>query len=373
MTTKARINIQVVANTAAARKEKRNGRDVMVVPSATLPDDVIMNRIKYPKDVIARTYKSLENTPAPFGHPKIGNKFVSARDPEGLNISYIGAWNANVRRENGRVFLDKIIDIEVANQSENGRAVLAAIENKKVVHTSTGLIASMTPIANQSDYDHEVTDMVFDHDAILLNEIGAATPAQGVGMLVNSEGQQEEILVINSAIESAEQDLTWALESVVRAVDKAQKAPMIERIKRMVLDAITTESPVANTKTKEAEMDKKEVSDLLNEQFKTFGETLTKSIGEAIGNAVKPLVDAHTATLANQKATEDAEKATLVEKIVKANMMTEPVAKELTLNALREVVKAIPETKQPPSIVGNTGLPVGTEDVMKAYQVPKGE
>lgn len=375
MTKQARINITVVANTAAARKEKIDGRDVMVVPSATLPDDVVMNRIKYPADVIARTFKSLENTPAPFGHPKIGGKFVSARDPRAINISYIGAWNANVRRENGRVFLDKMIDIEVANRTEDGKAVLKAIENKQVIHTSTGLVAALQPVANQVDYDSEVVDMVFDHDAILLNEKGAATPEQGVGMLVNAEGETEEVPVINSSIDAAEQDLQWALESVVRAVDKAKKAPIIDRIKQVVLDMIKSESaePVAN-ETKETEMDEKKLSEVLNASFATLGESLTKSIGEAVGNAVKPLVDAHQAMVANQKAAEDAEKATLVEKIVKANMMTEPVAKELTLNALREVVKAIPETKQAPALNAN-GQPVvnGASDRAAAYKVPQGD
>ena len=42
-----RVNIRCLANTAAIRREKRNGRDVIVVPSATMPDDVIMNGIRY--------------------------------------------------------------------------------------------------------------------------------------------------------------------------------------------------------------------------------------------------------------------------------------------------------------------------------------
>jgi hypothetical protein len=375
MTEKARINIQVVANTAEIREETRNGRKVIVVPSATLPDDVVMNRIKYPADVIGRTYKSLENTPAPFGHPKVGGKFVSARDPEAINISHIGAWNANVRRENGRVFLDKIIDVEVANQTENGKKVLAAINEKKPIHTSTGLIASLIPVANQNGYDKEVVDMVFDHDAILLNEAGAATPEQGVGMLVNADGSTEDLPVINSAVARADEDLDWALQSLASAVDKRKKAPIIDRIKQMVLDMIKSEDePVKNTTDNEdSEMDEKKLTEVVNAQFATFGAELTKSISEAIGNAVKPLVDAQVAMVANQKAQEEAEKAELVSKVVAANMLTEVVAKELTLNALREMVKVIPENKA--AAVLNTQAKPGasSENVLNAYQVPKGE
>ncbi|PLU56884.1 hypothetical protein BMJ22_34025, partial [Sinorhizobium medicae] len=122
-----RVNVRSVANTKAVRKEKRNGRDVVIVPSATLPDDIIMNGIRYPADEIAKSFVGLNRTPAPLGHPMINGKFVSARDPEGINVGYIGAWNENVRRENGRVFLDKVIDIEVANRSPGGKEVLAAI------------------------------------------------------------------------------------------------------------------------------------------------------------------------------------------------------------------------------------------------------
>lgn len=375
MTDKARIHISAVVNAAEIREETRNGRKVIIVPSATLPDDVIMNRIKYPAEVIGKTFKSLENTPAPFGHPKIGNNFVSARDPEAINISYIGAWNANVRRENGRVFLDKIIDVEVANQSENGKKVLAAINAKKPIHTSTGLVASMIPVVNQEGYDKEVVDMVFDHDAILLNEAGAATPDQGVGMLVNADGSTTEMPVINSVVAEADRDIDWALQSLASAVDKRKKAPIIDRIKQKVLEMLgSDDEPVTNsTDNEELEMDEKKLTEVVNAQFTAFGAELTKTIGEAIGNAVKPLVEAHTAVVANQKAQEEAEKADLVSKVVAANTLTEAVAKELTLNALRELVKTIPENKTAPVLNTMAKPNVTTPDVLNAYQVPKGE
>jgi hypothetical protein len=49
-----RVNVRSLANMKAVRKEKRNGRDVVIVPSATLPDNVIMNGILYPADEIGR-------------------------------------------------------------------------------------------------------------------------------------------------------------------------------------------------------------------------------------------------------------------------------------------------------------------------------
>lgn len=142
-----RVNIRSLANAGAIRREKRNGRDVVIVPSATLPDDIVMNDIMYPADEIAKSFASLERTPAPLGHPMINGAFVSARDPEGINLGWIGAWNENVRRENGRVFLDKVIDVETASRSDGGKRVLEAIDNGGPIHTSTGLLALLEAVS----------------------------------------------------------------------------------------------------------------------------------------------------------------------------------------------------------------------------------
>ena len=34
-----RVNVRTALNTAKVRREKLNGRDVLIVPSATMPDD----------------------------------------------------------------------------------------------------------------------------------------------------------------------------------------------------------------------------------------------------------------------------------------------------------------------------------------------
>lgn len=342
MSKTVRVNIRSVANTRAVRKEKRNGRDVVIVPSATLPDDIVMNGIKYPAAEIEKSFKGLERTPAPLGHPKINGKFVSARDPEGINIGHIGAWNENLRREMGRVFLDKVIDVEVANRSEGGQAVLAAIEKGEPVHTSTGLLCLLDAANGDVDYKHTAREIEFDHDAILLDEEGAATPEMGVGMLVNAKGENEEIEVINSALAEADRDLDWALDSAVRALEKRQRAPLIERIKTALIEAFGSErEPSANEKEADMTVSKEQFDalsakvDTLSEGFGKIGET----IGAAVANAVKPLVDAQTEMAAKQKAKDDAELADLQAKIVKANIMTEDEAKELTLNAARALAK----------------------------------
>lgn len=334
-----RVNIRTAVNAAAIRRERRAGRDVVIVPSATLPDDVVMNGIRYPAAEIEKSYRTLDGTPAPLGHPTVEGAFISASDPRGMVRGFVGAWNENVRREGGRVLLDKVIDVQFASQLDGGKAVLNAIEKGEPIHTSTGLIGE---VVNAEDNAADgatriISNMVFDHDAILLGEEGAATPDQGVGMLVN--GQSVE--VVNSDLEDrAERELDWAVEQVARAMEARAKLPMMARIKETLLSLLgagngaTTED---ETNPKEPEMA------VTDEQFKALSETVNalseqfKTIPDAIANAVKPLIDAQAEAVANAKAKEDAEKAELVNKIVKANLLTEDAAKAMPMNALKEL------------------------------------
>lgn len=355
---KVRVNVRSVMNAAAVRKIKRNGRDLVIVPSATLPDDIVMNGIKYPADEIEASFMTLNRTPAPLGHPIVNGKFVSARDPEGINVGYIGAWNENVRREGGRVLLDKVIDVEVANRTDGGKAVLAAINAGGPVHTSTGLVANLEAVANEESHKHIARKIIFDHDAILLNEDGAATPDQGVGMLVNASGEAEEIEVVNSYLNDMDQDLDWAVDSVARALKKRQEAPMLARLKAALIDAFTGFGREPSLNTKEDDMTvSKEQFDALSAEVKTLSEGIGNTIATAVANAIKPLTDNITALQNAQKAKDDEEKAALVNAIVKANLLDEATAKELTLNAARALAEKAKPGKAAPLngkvVIGN--------------------
>ncbi|MCA0343132.1 MAG: hypothetical protein LCH99_25795 [Proteobacteria bacterium] len=374
MSNQVRVNVRTLANVKAARKEKRNGRDVVIVPSATLPDDIVMNGIKYPAAEIAKSFKGLERTPAPLGHPTINGKFVSALDPEGLNLGYVGAWNENVRREKGRVFIDKVIDVEVANRSEGGQAVLAAVEAGTAIHTSTGLLCTLEAVNGAADHKHIARDIHWDHDAILLNDTGAATPEQGVGMLVNkASGEVEEIEVINSAIQEAERDIDWAMDSLARALEKRQRAGLLDKLKAAILDALGISERESSTNRKEDDMP---VSDeqfkSLSDEVKTLSEGMGK-IGETITNAVKealkPVLDQQEAMVANQKAKDDAEKAELEAKVVKANLLDEENAKATPLNTLRALAKNAEPGKAAPL---NSAFK-GTGGDKPGFKLPKGD
>ena len=353
-----RVNIRSIANVANVRKEVRNGREVLIVPSATLPDNVVMNGIRYTAAEIAKSFGSLNKTPAPYGHPRINGKFVSARDPEGINIGWIGAHNENARQENGRVLLDKVIDVEVANRSEQGKAVLAAIDAGEPVHTSTGLLCELDPVEGEEGITANARNIFFDHDAILLNEEGAATPEQGVGMLVNAQGEQEEIDVINSSLmEDYERELDWAGMRLLDAADRLEKATVWERIKAAILGAMPTERETAQNAKEHRPMTEAEKQQLdeVSAKVNALSETIANmNIAEAVANAIKPLTDNLEALENAQKAKDEAELATHIETIVKANVLDEESAKELTLNAARKLA----EKAKPGKAAGLNGAPL---------------
>lgn len=190
------VNITTKVNSQSIRRETYNGREHLVLPSYTLPANVVMNGGLYTQEQIDAHYKGLEGTLAPLGHPQVNGQFVSAFSPEGINAGHIGAWNRNVKKSGNRIYLEKWVDVARANESEGGRELLervAAIERGEDVppiHTSVAaFLDQLEPNDQQRATGAEwVADIHgMDHDAILLHEVGAATPEQGVGLMVNAD------------------------------------------------------------------------------------------------------------------------------------------------------------------------------------------
>ena len=196
-----RVNLSTVVQPSLIREELYNNRLFIVLPSKTLPDNIVMNDMLYPASEIAASFKGLEGTPAPLGHPVVNGEYVPATHPEAYLFS-VGALNKNVRRENGSVYIEKWIDKAYAQQV--APELMAAINEGKPISTSTGLLCDRYPVIGKA-YSFEARNMRFDHDAILLHETPAAGIEQGVGMLINQQ------FVINAVLDQSEADKREAL------------------------------------------------------------------------------------------------------------------------------------------------------------------
>lgn len=190
------VNITAKVNSQSIRREVYNGREHIVIPSYTLPANVIMNNELYPESEINAHYQGLEGTLAPLGHPTVNGQFVSAFSPEGINVGYAGAWNRNVKKSGNRIYVEKWVDVLKANESENGRELIERIEaiergeDVPPIHTSVAVFRDQLPASDEQKAmgaNHVVKIHSMDHDAILLHEVGAATPEQGVGLMVNAD------------------------------------------------------------------------------------------------------------------------------------------------------------------------------------------
>lgn len=203
-----RVNVLTVVNSASnITTETIDGKPHIVVRGITpVVDDIVMNRKLYPAAEIEKAYNTLERNPMPLGHPKVDGKHVSARDVRAVNEYHVGAWLQNVSHNDGKVTGDMYVNRQYAESSEKGKRLINRLDemiagtNSEPIHISTGLLYSGIAANGESKgkkYNEIATNMMFDHVAVLLDEPGAGTPSEGVGIFVNSEGEETEIEVCN--------------------------------------------------------------------------------------------------------------------------------------------------------------------------------
>ena len=205
-----RVNVLTVVNSASnITTETIDGKPHIVVRGITpVVDDIVMNRKLYPAAEIEKAYNTLERNPMPLGHPKVDGKHVSARDVRAVNNYHVGAWLQNVSHKDGKVTGDMYVDRQYAESSDKGKRLVNRLDemsagtNSEPIHISTGLLYSGIAANGESKgkkYDEIATNMNFDHVAVLLDEPGAGTPGEGVGIFVNAEGDEQEIELANLA------------------------------------------------------------------------------------------------------------------------------------------------------------------------------
>lgn len=203
-----RVNVLTVVNSASnITTETIDGKPHIVVRGITpVVDDIVMNRKLYPAAEIEKAYNTLERNPMPLGHPKVDGKHVSARDVRAVNEYHVGAWLQNVSHKDGKVTGDMYVNRQYAESSEKGKRLINRLDemlagtNSDPIHISTGLLYSGIAANGESKgkkYNEIATNMMFDHVAVLLDEPGAGTPEEGVGIFVNAEGDETEIEVCN--------------------------------------------------------------------------------------------------------------------------------------------------------------------------------
>lgn len=180
-----------------------NGQEHYVIRGVVpIVDDIVMNGGLYPAEEINKSFKTMERKLMPIGHPMVNGKYVPSTDPEALNTYYAGAWAQNVSKANDKVVMDVYVNKAMADTKPDGKRLIQRLddmmsgENIDPIHVSTGLLLNKEQRAGESKgkkHSWVAHNLDFEHTAILLDEPGAGTPEEGVGMFVNADGKEADV------------------------------------------------------------------------------------------------------------------------------------------------------------------------------------
>ena len=396
------VNIASLVVNSDIRTEVIEGVSFTVIPSKTLPKDVVMNSIMYPSEEVEAAISTLDMSPVTIGHPVVNGKFAPASDPiSQAAYGILGAHNrVKGKTDDGRWVVEKLIPTEQLQNTERGKKLAEAIKHKRPIHTSTGVYLTKEPEIGVNAMGQEYTSRAkidrFDHDAILLNERGAATPEQGVGIFVNASGESEETEVMYVNLSSGDdfsmssngmrmklqdaarkqfnpeddddmwlyvedfnetkaivcqKDKQFAVEykmvgdeiEFVGELKKVESAgfkftEVIGRIVDKVISVVKSEpsdeSQTVNKNREGNEVDETKVQEMIANALAAKEAEKAQAIKDAVEQGIA------AALAANAQTQAEAEKAQLVEQVVNAKLLPEDAAKECGIAALKAMLES---------------------------------
>lgn len=416
------VNISSLVVNSDIRTETIEGVEFTVIPSRTLPKDVVMNSIMYPSEEVEDAISTLDMSPVTIGHPVVNGKFAPASDPiSQAAYGILGAHNrVKGKTDDGRWVVEKLIPTEQLQNTERGKKLAEAIKHKRPIHTSTGVYLTKEPEIGVNAMGQEYTSRAkidrFDHDAILLNEVGAATPEQGVGLFVNEAGEKEETEVMYVNLSSGDdfsmssngmrmklqdaarkqfnpeedddmwiyvedfnetkaivcqKDKQFAVEykmvgdeiEFVGELKKVESAGfkfteviglIVDKVISVVKSEPSDESQTVNKNREGNEVDETKVNEMIANALAAKEAEKAQAIKDAVEQGVA------AALAANAQTQAEAEKAQLVEQVVNAKLLPEDAAKECGIAALKAMLEG--NSQGQPAMGLRRGVPSNQDD-----------
>lgn len=185
------------------RNEKLEGKDQIVVPVVMLVEGVLngsQGPLFYPKEELAKTPVVWNGRPIVVYHPTMNGEACSAGMPEIFNQQKVGVI-MNTRYESGALKAEAWLDKDKLTSVDS--RILGNIQSAKITEVSTGVFTDneMTPGEWKGRaYNGIARNYRPDHLAILPDQVGACSVADGAGLLRN---QQQSFSDIREAIRSA--------------------------------------------------------------------------------------------------------------------------------------------------------------------------
>lgn len=216
------------AHMIANRAEQRtlDGRTYLVAPIVALVAGVINGELVTVEELSAFA-EAWNGRPTPLRHPQDSDgRYISANSPDVIESSVIGQV-FGMRVEGDRLLGEMWLDVEKCNRlGGDALHALNRLQRGEVLEVSTGYFCSVEPVSgvfNGKAYTAIQRDLRPDHVAILPDEVGACSIADGCGVgrfnqingeeAVNcdcdklkeatvSEGKEEKVVRANEEIDA---------------------------------------------------------------------------------------------------------------------------------------------------------------------------
>jgi len=178
-----------------SRKEILNGIEYVVAPITMMVPGILkgsQGAMYYPESEIKKHVEIWNNVPVTLNHPYKNGKTASAREPSVIDSQGLGRI-FNTKFAKGKLVAEAWIDI--ARASKRDSRVVDAIMNGNKMEVSTGLYADRDEVSgthNGQPYNGIVKNFRPDHLAVLPDETGACSVADGCGLMANKKCKCED-------------------------------------------------------------------------------------------------------------------------------------------------------------------------------------
>lgn len=171
------------------------GREHIVVPMVILTEGVhngSSGPLYYGKDELGKTPESWNHKPVVVYHPTMNGQGISACDPAVINTRKVGVM-MNTKLDGNRLVSEAWIEKSRADAVDS--RIMNAIDRKEMMELSTGVFvdAETKPgVWGSESYVGIARNFRPDHLALLPDQIGACSIADGAGFLRNSRHQDQQ-------------------------------------------------------------------------------------------------------------------------------------------------------------------------------------
>jgi hypothetical protein len=191
----------------------------------------------YTPDILSLFAEAWSGVPVPVYHPHdVNGDPMSCNNPDILETQNVGRmfnvrFEENVHGDLGGLVGEAWINVSRAEEVYPG--LVDRIENGEVIEVSTGMYAvndGVPGVWNEENYGGSVNDIRPDHLAILPDQQGACSTADGCGIRVNIE---KSLLTANKAKGMGEKLSQYAINRVSFFLNEMGKVELLRQLQRL--------------------------------------------------------------------------------------------------------------------------------------------